>query len=167
MLNLATVTQDIESWIENFVEVPHAALGGWAPCPYARKARLDRDYEICLGQNPQQDARNISVAGLTKSVVIFVYSADQFDCVKFAQQIQSINTEWLVPQDLIALGDHPDDLEVVNGVAMNQGTYTLMMVQKLSDLNSRAKLLADKNFYHGWNSQYLTELFAHRQDPRS
>ena len=34
MLDLATVTADIARWIETFVEVPHPALGGWAPCPY-------------------------------------------------------------------------------------------------------------------------------------
>ena len=44
MLNLETVTNDIEQWIINFVEVKNPALGGWPPCPYARKARLDRDF---------------------------------------------------------------------------------------------------------------------------
>ena len=55
MLDLATVQADIESWIVDFVEVPHPALGGWAPCPYARKARLDRDFEVKLGLAPIHD----------------------------------------------------------------------------------------------------------------
>ena len=49
MLDLATVSRDIERWIETFVEVPHPSLGGWAPCPYARKARLDQDFEVRIG----------------------------------------------------------------------------------------------------------------------
>jgi hypothetical protein len=45
-IDLTSVADRYEqSWIENFVEVPHPALGGWPPCPYARKARLDRDYD--------------------------------------------------------------------------------------------------------------------------
>jgi hypothetical protein len=30
-MDLETVKHDIEQWIVNFVEVPHPALGGWAP----------------------------------------------------------------------------------------------------------------------------------------
>ena len=41
-MDIETVSQDIERWIVNFVEVPHPALGGWAPCPYARAARLKK-----------------------------------------------------------------------------------------------------------------------------
>jgi hypothetical protein len=44
MLNLDIVQADIESWIENFVEVPHPSLGGWPPCPFARSSRLKRTY---------------------------------------------------------------------------------------------------------------------------
>jgi len=46
MLNLDTVTYDIERWMATFVEVPHPALGGWAPCPYARKVRLEGELEV-------------------------------------------------------------------------------------------------------------------------
>jgi len=55
MLDLERVTYDIERWISNFVEVPHPALGGWAPCPYARRSRLDRDFEVRHGVNPYFD----------------------------------------------------------------------------------------------------------------
>jgi hypothetical protein len=41
-MNIEQVKQDIESWIENFVEVPHPALGGFPPCPFARSARLKK-----------------------------------------------------------------------------------------------------------------------------
>ena len=60
MLNLETVTHNIERWMETFVEVPHPALGGWAPCPYARKARLDHDYTIRVGVNPYFDLLNVA-----------------------------------------------------------------------------------------------------------
>jgi hypothetical protein len=49
---------------------------------------------------------------------------------------------------------------------MNQGTYALMLVQKLSDLNDKAELVANKGFYHSWPEQYLEVLFKHRKDPR-
>ena len=79
MLDIATVTQDIEHWIKNFVEVPHPALGGWAPCPYARKARLDQDYVIRVGVNPYFDLLTVGRDGLGGcSVLILAYDPNEF-----------------------------------------------------------------------------------------
>jgi hypothetical protein len=166
MLDLATVQYEIERWIETFVEVPHPALGGWAPCPYARKARLDRDFEVRLGNDPYRDAMNISVAGLSKSVIIYAYESNAWSHMDFAYKINQANQHWLLPHNLLGLEDHPADLEIVNGVSMNQGTYALMLVQNLPDLNEKAQLVAKKGFYDTWPEDYLKVLFTHRKDPR-
>jgi hypothetical protein len=67
---------------------------------------------------------------------------------------------------LIALADHPDDVETVNGVIMNQGTYAIIFVQDLAKLNHFAKILGKKDFYLDWPDEYLDVLFAGRIDPR-
>jgi hypothetical protein len=167
MLNLETVQQDIEKWIVDFVEVPHPALGGWAPCPYARKARLDRDFDVRLGLAPIHDLTQISRRGLEgKSVVIFAYNPTDVSYTELSYAIDVCNREFLVPNNLLSLEDHPDDPEVVNGVCMNNGTYALALVQSLSDLNEKAQLVAKKGFYDTWPEEYLTALFKHRKDPR-
>ena len=167
MLNLDIVQADIESWIVNFVEVPHPSLGGWAPCPYARKARLDRDFEVKLGLAPIHDLVQISKKGLEgKSVVIFAYDSTDISYTELSYAIDVCNQEFLLPNNLLALEDHPDDPEIVNGVIMNNGTYALALVQSLSDLNQKAKLIAQKGFYDTWPEEYLTAVFQHRQDPR-
>jgi hypothetical protein len=167
MLDPDTIRHDIERWIETFVEVPHPALGGWAPCPYARKARLDRDFEVRLGINPYFDLKVVAQTGIAKSVVIFVYESTSYSYKQFHAQLESANTEFLLSRDLLALEDHPESPEIVNGVSMNQGTYALALVQSLSDLDSKARAMARKGFYDTWPEEYLTELFRHRQDPRS
>lgn len=167
MLDLERVAYDIERWIANFVEVPHPALGGWAPCPYARKARLDRDFEVRIGVNPYFDLKVVAQTGITKSVVIFAYESTAHTAEQFHTQLESANREFLLAKDLLVLEDHPDLPELVNGVSMNQGTYALALVQSLSDLNQKARLMANKGFYDTWPAEYLTELFQHRQDPRS
>jgi hypothetical protein len=167
MLDLITVQQHIHHWIENFVEVPHPSLGGWAPCPYARKARLDRDFEIRLGVNPYLDLKVVSQTGIAKSVVIFVYESKAYTAEQFNIQITAANTEFLLSQDLLALEDHPNAPEIVNGVSMNQGSYALALVQCLSDLDNKARLIARQGFYETWPKEYLQGLFQHRQDPRS
>ena len=166
MLDLERVQYDIERWMANFVEVPHPNLGGWAPCPYARKARLERDFEVRIGVNPYFDLKVVSQTGITKSVVIFAYDSTAYSYEQFNTQIQSANTEFLLSKDLLALEDHPDAPEIVNGVSMNQGTYALALVQGLTDLDQKARAMARKGFYDTWPESYLTELFQHRQDPR-
>jgi hypothetical protein len=167
MLDHATVQYEIERWIENFVEVPHPSLGGWAPCPYARRARLDQDFEVRLGVNPYFDLKVVSQTGIAKSVIIFVYESTAYTAEQFNIQITAANTEFLLSQDLLALEDHPDAPEIVNGVSMNQGTYALALVQCLSDLDDKARLMARQGFYETWPEEYLTDLFRHRQDPRT
>jgi hypothetical protein len=167
VLKLETVSQDIDQWIRNFVEVPHPALGGWAPCPYARKARLDQDYTVRVGVNPYFDLLNVARDGLGgKSVVILAYDPDEFFYAQFTSDVRAANQDVLVARDLLALEDHPGDPEIVNGVTMNQGTYALALVQSLSDLDQKARAMASKGFYTTWPEGYLTGLFEHRQDPR-
>jgi len=167
MLDYQTVQQDIESWIQNFVEVPHPALGGWAPCPYARKARLDRDFEVRLGLAPIHDLVNISRRGLgSKSVVMFVYEPDQVSHKELGHAVKVCNQEFLLPRGFIALEDHPADAEIVNGVSMNQGAYALALVQGVQDLDAKAAAMAARGFYDTWPEDYLQELFKGRRDPR-
>jgi len=167
MLNLKTVQKDIEQWLADFVEIPHPALGGWAPCPYARQARLEQDFEVRLGLALIHDLIKISQQGLGgKSVVIFAYDSKYITHEEFASALDTVNQKFLLPNNLIALEDHPGDPEVVNGVTMNQGTYALALVQSLSDLNDKAQLVARKGFYDTWPKDYLKLLFKHRKDPR-
>ena len=167
-MELEQVTADIEHWIQNFLEVPHAALGGFSPCPYARAARIKKSYAVYLGTDPYYDLKNRGRQGMgDREVVIYVYDPQEWNHDMLAGSIELANQEVLLPRDMIALEDHPDDVEMVNGVCMNQGTYALALVQSLSDLNTKSRLMASKGFYHDWPEEYLTGLFQHREDPRT
>jgi len=166
-MDLEQVKVDIESWIENFVEVPHPALGGFPPCPYARSARLKKTYEVYLGSDPYYDLKNRARYGMgNKEVIIYVYDPKEWPYELFSASIESANTEHLLRADILALEDHPADVENVNGVIMNQGKYAMALVQSLSDLNVRARQMDAKGFYDSWPEDYLQALFHHRQDPR-
>ena len=166
-MDLDTVKHDIENWIVNFVEVPHPALGGWAPCPYARSARLKKSYDVHVGVDPYFDLKNRARWGMgNKEVIIYAYDPVEWPNELFSDSLKNANHEHLLRNDILALEDHPSDVEMVNGVCMNQGKYALALVQSLSDLNNKAKLMAEKGFYHNWPEEYLSGLFEHREDPR-
>ena len=166
-MDIDQVQQEIESWLVNFVEVPHPALGGMPPCPFARSARLKKSYAVYLGADPYYDLKNRGRMGMgDKEVIIYVYDPKEWNYEMFSGSIELVNKEVLLPRDMLALEDHPDDVEMVNGICMNQGTYALAMIQSLSKLNDAAKQMASKGFYHSWPEEYLQVLFKNRTDPR-
>jgi hypothetical protein len=165
-MDIEQARQDIMTWLTTFVEQPHPKLMGWAPCPYARRARLDNKLEIQAGRlGPYIDLMHIDIGDL--DVVALVYDPEDFDSADFNHEVRTVNTGFLGPRNLIALADHPDDPEVINGVVMNQGRWAIAFVQSLSKLEGHARMLAEKGYYQNWPESYLETLFENRQDPRS
>ena len=157
---------DILLWITGFVEQPHPALNGWPPCPHARRARLDGQFDIREGQiDPYTDLRSADMGDYL--VIAYVYDSDSIDADRFNQQIEAVNRAFLIPKDIIALADHPDAPEDVLGVSMNQGTYAIAFIQPLTKLNAFARQIASKGYYQDWPEDYLQDLFQFREDPRA
>lgn len=166
-MNLSDVKQDIHKWIEEFLEVPNPNLGGWSPCPYARNARLNQTYDVRLGTVLIDDLKAVCHTGMQSwEVIIYAYPIEKYGGQEFSDLIVEYTRDLLISQNLIALEDHPSLPEIVNGVCMNQGKYTLAIIQSLSDLNDRAEIIGKKGFYDKWPEEYLTELFRYRKDPR-
>ena len=164
-MNFDQAKQEIIKWITDFVEKPTPLLNGWAPCPYARQARVNNRVDIRPGCfNPIDDLKQITIDDY--DVIAYVYGRERWSADEFNELVKIANMVHLSTQGLIALADHPDDVESVMGVTMNQGTYAIVFVQQLDKLNQAAKQLALKDFYNGWDEEYLKVLFEGRQDPR-
>jgi hypothetical protein len=122
---------------------------------------------VLTGADPYFDLRNRARWGMGQyEVIVYAYDPKEWPYARFHSAIESANTEFLLARDILALEDHPADVEDVNGVIMNQGQYALVLVQSLSKLNTAAQQMGAKGFYHTWPEEYLTGLFNHRQDPR-
>ena len=166
LMELSEVKQSILEWMERFLEVEHPALGQWAPCPYARKARLDGRVEIRLGMDPYDDIIDIAEAGIgDKEVVVFAYDPDNYHHDYFHYAVQDAN-EAVRDQGFISLDDHPGNEEFVNGVQMNHGTYALSIVAPTANLDDASKKLYKAGYYNSWSSEYMDEVFQGRKDPR-
>jgi hypothetical protein len=164
-MNFEQAKLDIEQWIVNFVEKPNPLLNNWPPCPYARQARLNQQVDIRSGCfNPVDDVKQVELGDF--EVVAYVYDRERWPANEFNELVETVNISYLAQRGLIALADHPDDVESVNSVVMNQGTYAIVFVQDLTKLDHFAKILADKGFYQDWPEDYLQVLFEGRQDPR-
>ena len=156
---------DVMNWITGFVEKPNSDLNGWPPCPFARRARLNNEFDLRQGlTTPYADLQQVGLEPYT--VIAYVYDPKLISATEFNQQVYKLNQNFLVQRDILALADHPDDHEEVNGVCMNQGTWAIVFVQPLSKLNGFAQQLVPKGYYHNWPEDYLEGLFEFRKDPR-
>ena len=99
-------------------------------------------------------------------VIVKIYDPAIWPLARFRAEWQSAQEEFLSPQGLLCLEDHPEDVESVRGVVMNQGTWALLLVHQTSKLEQAAQQLAQKGYYQGWPEEYLHSVFHNRRDPR-
>lgn len=167
MFDFTQAKQDIQQWIIDFVEKPNPMLNGWAPCPYARQARLNHQIDIRLGLHPYFDLKRFQRNGMEQyDVIVLVYDPVKWPLDTFRENWQPAEQEFLIDKGLYVLEDHPGEQEQVLGVTMNQGTYAILFVQNKHKLEEAACQLANKGYYDNWPESYLKDLFRDREDPR-
>lgn len=142
-------------WLNNFVEVEHPGLGGWAPCPYARQARLTNRIHIVI-DNPTNVADYESFLS-DFDVVVLCFDPEQYSSHQITKFTQHINT-LLEDRDVVVLEDHPDIPEYINGVQMNFGFCGLLLMQRASKLKTASDQLRRAGYYDVWNEQELDEV---------
>ena len=145
--------------MEEFVEVPHPSLGGWPPCPFARQARLSRNIDIRQGSNVYKDCTSLVDYDWKKEVIVFWYTA--IDPESFIDGVNRAN-EILLPNDIVALEDHPDTKEIIAGIKMNFVVCPIIVLQKNSKLNQAADQLKEKGYYHSWSQEDIDKIVSWR-----
>ena len=158
------ITDDLYTWMRDFVEKPNTLLNNWAPCPYARQARIAKSIEIVFS-DPYKLIVTVerSLHFLeTKEVVIvcFDHTAIGADEV---EELVKIHNQILMPRDYVILEDHPDAEEILNGVKMNFGKCGLLLVQRLSKLTSASNQLKETGYYKHWPKENYDNVVAWRE----
>jgi len=156
-----TIKNQLEHWLINFVEQPNSLLNNWSPCPYARQARISNKI-LTVFDSPLEITKYTE--HLKKyDVVILCFDHVQFSANQielFTKHVNSI----LMWQDYVVLEDHPDSEELVNQVKMNFGKCGLLIMQRLSKLNTAANQLREKGYYTAWSKENLDEVVNWRYD---
>jgi len=166
-MNLNEARQSIINWLQNFIEVPHPALNGFPPCPYAKQARIKNQVDFRLGGDPYVDLLTLSNEGMDDwEVIIYIYDPAIWGAEEFNNHIDAANNGPMKKKGLISLSDHPDYREEQNGVCFNQGTYALSICALTKNLDEASAQLYKKGYYSGWDPEYLDDLFTNRKDPR-
>lgn len=147
-----------------FVEIPNPALGSWAPCPYARQARIANKIEIIFWDNitdtitPIHKSIDSIVMGKEVAVVCFDHTQiSPDDLIKFVN-----DTNKSIMPEYVILEDHPGIEEYINGVKMNFNYCGLLVIQQLNKLNEAATQLHNKDYYKVWSADNINDIVAWR-----
>ena len=155
------IKQKLEHWLTNFVEQPNPLLNNWPPCPYARQARLSNkiltvfDSPLEIGKYTDQLKQY--------DVVVLCFDHGEFSASQIEQFTKHVNSI-LIWKDFVVLEDHPDSEELINGSKMNFGECGLMVLQRLSKLNTAADQLREKGYYNTWSKENLEQVVNWRYD---
>lgn len=155
------IREELGRWLTEFVEKSNPLLNNWPPCPYARQARLANKIHVVF-DSPLEIAHYVTFLD-DYDVVVLCFDHTEFSASQvelFAQHINSI----LIHKDYVVLEDHPDSEEFINGVKMNFGKCGLMILQRLSKLNTAADQLREKGYYDTWSKENLDEVVNWRYD---
>lgn len=163
-MSVEQLKTDISKWVLDWVSVYNEQLGT-VPCPYAKAALLDNKINYATVKDIDGIkglCQLFAMGGMKNDLLIIgldrttVTHDELSSCVKF------INNTILMPAGFVALEDHPDDEETINGVVMNQGTWALVMIQELSKINKASKILEAQGYYKNWSKDELDDVVTWR-----
>ncbi len=164
-MNQELIVLQLNEWMMSFVEQPNPSLGSWAPCPYARQARINGRTSIKFSTISElRDVVKESIETLEhKDVVVICFDHQYIDPVSLQEFVTGMN-KMLIPIDYVILEDHPDAPEYINGVKMNFGRCGLLLMQRLSKLNEASEQLKQKGYYDSWSRENLDYVVNWRND---
>ena len=165
MLTVDSVNRHIHHWIQATLSSDNSDLGGWSPCPYAHMAR----WRTVIGsEDPRADLLAVADTWSDQwDVVVVAYDPRSVSSSDLSQVVADANYDFLVPVDLLALEDHPDSPEIVNGVQFNNGLFALIMIQEYGKLERVTKMLKRTDYYDRWPNDYYDQVVRSREQLRS
>jgi|TARA_R100000027_G_scaffold16673_1_gene12042 hypothetical protein len=155
--------KDIQKWIEEFVSVHNETIGQ-VPCPFAKQAMLDERINYVPGGKHTITPLLNSLASNwdEKYEVVVVYAdKDELTPNELKTIVDDFN-RFARDKDVVALEDHPNDPEILNGVSMNFGKAILILVQRLSKLNKASDILKKKGYYDNWPKDNYDDVVSWR-----
>lgn len=164
MLDQEKITEQLYIWLTTFVEIPHPQLGHWAPCPFARQARITNNIIIKFCEVHELEEilkESVKILDL-KEVVIVCFDHNQIASTELQTWVEKVNKSLLMPMGYVALEDHPNAPEYVNSIKMNFDHCGLLIIQSLEKLNQSSKRLREKGYYNYWDQDTLDQIVTWR-----
>jgi len=172
------IIEDVRIWSKHFLEVPNLHLGGVPACPFAKKAWLDKKVWVAVKTKNSTYKKELNDClknlDFTKKEILifcdpyFSYSPDELHLAT-----EDFN-EWYNRKDFYFMSFHPSNPATEEEqkflVSPNNDTnlsgpdykYSMMLVQKFSQLQEASDKLHKQGYYEMWPDEYYQEVVVSR-----
>lgn len=157
-----TITQDILSWSERFLEKPNKDLGGKPVCPFAKKTREENRLRI-VEVKESNDFLN-KVVDECKSfgdndVVIVACDDMTITADELNDYVHALNKVF-VREDVYLIASYPDD-EVIEFLESEEfepdNDFYMVLIQSYQKLEDGSSSLSKTNYYEYWSDEYYAD----------
>jgi hypothetical protein len=161
--NLEEATSYIKKWLDEFVTQPNPLLNNFPPCPYAQQAILDNKVSFEVAERDINLHLIMKAKTWDEKIDVCVIFVPDIATGELSSLVKSTNEIYLMEDNFVALEDHPDDEENINGVIMNNGKYPIVLMQHLSKIQMFSGFLKKKGYYDVWSKENLDDVVNWRQ----
>jgi len=162
MIDLEQAKKHISAWINTVLSEPQAQLNGMARCPFAAPALANDRVAWVLGTAAATDiATAIAQWQDHLEITVLVYDPAT-DAEEFSRSVETANRDCCQAQGFIALEDHPNHVEHIAGLHMNQGQYALVLLAPAAKLHKASQMLRARGYYANWTQQDLDTVVTWR-----
>ena len=174
------IIQDVRLWSKYYLEVSNVHLGGVPACPFAKKAWADDKVWVAVktkGSTYKAELNNHikNLDFLVSEILIFCdpyysYSPDELHLAT-----EDYN-EWYNRKDIYFMSFHPQNpatQEDQNFLVAPEGEipkiesnlkYSMMLVQKFSQLQQASDKLHKQGYYKLWPDEYYRDVVVSRDN---
>ena len=160
------IINDVKTWIDDFVTNPNPLLNDFPPCPYARKAMLEQKVDIRVhveGSVSYAIADTLQTWDDSFDVIALIFDSKKHDGDTFNNIVMKANDT--IDKSFVLLDDHPDNVETINGVHMNNGQYAIVFCQRTKKLQDAHDYLKNHtDYYDVWSQENLDDVVTWRKD---
>ncbi len=152
----------IGEWITDDLSTPVAALGGFAKCPYAKRAYLENKVMFVEEYgNLQETVSTLASAWDNDKTEVAIIKLHDVDEKQISELVDQLNERYM-PDDFIFLDDHVNNVEKMHDVIFNNGRYNVLFVQRRSKLAAATRRLEKTGYYNKWTKEYYDEVVSWR-----
>ena len=175
------IHEEIRLWSKHYLEVRNKHLNGLPACPFARKSWAQNKVDIQIRNTDQGYTRDLHrhVKRLDfdkKELLIFCdVNYKQYSLNKFQSIIDNFNGRYN-KKDVYFMGFHPynppnkeeqefllDPTGDVSDLPDSKIQFSMMLIQKFSQLYEASDRLHRMGYYNEWPTDYYHEVVSSRQ----
>ena len=158
-MNKTKIKQQFVKWLTMFVAKPNKAFNNMPVCPYALEALQKNKIKFEVVETGLYAKLMSYKDNWNDKYDIVVFFVDEIYLPMALPTIIETANKYLMPEDLVALEDHPDIPEIINKVKVNFGKCTVVFMQRLSNINKASLHLKENTkYYEHWSEENLEDV---------